>query len=147
MPDEKRTLLSCASSNCKKGSSNGRNNNNMFCISCVAREWMGPFGGFFYFFLFSFWVGKAPFLTCLEEIIPRPDMELAHKSTKSLMQKNTRASIYDTRGCTTFLEGGGGGSYKAPSKFGNDRSQSTSLYGGQLFCNESLRSNKGLHSE
>lgn len=92
-------------------SSNGRNNNNMFCISCVAREWMGPFGGFFYFFLFSFWVGKAPFLTCLEEIIPRPDMELAHKSTKSLMQKNTRASIYDTRDCTTFFEGGfwGGG--------------------------------------
>lgn len=25
------------------------------------------------------------------------------------MQKNTRASIYDTRDCTTFLEGGGGG--------------------------------------
>jgi hypothetical protein len=52
---------------------------------------------------------SPPLLTCLEEIIPRPDMELlAHKSTKSLMQKNTRASIYDTRDCTTFLEGGGG---------------------------------------
>jgi hypothetical protein len=77
--------------------------------SYVAREW-GPL--VFISFLFSFWVGKAPlYFTCLgkfrkvEEIIPRPDMELAHKSTQELKcKKNTREHRYMTRHCT-FLEG------------------------------------------
>jgi hypothetical protein len=136
LPDGKRTWALITIAWWKENLSSSHNNSVM-----ERNPTKVCFFGFLFLFYFPFGLGKPPF-TCLgkfrkvEEIIPRPDMELAHKSTKTYCKKNTRASIYDTG--LYLLRG----VIRDTVKVWQWPIQSTSLHEGGNYCKEVYEATK-----